>query len=326
MSGTIMLLGPQRPSPNLAEVLLTIPGDGRVVTVTAGWRHEEAETEALHRVAGPAAASLPIYQWFEDVMAAVPEIAEEWRQRQAKIVELKNLHRIRMHPALEALQKLLDRAVAGSEIARVQIQWQLDQLRDIDQEFLDHSGLLCRQHPTVLKPWEHPAVASYHQRAAELLAGARAVLIAGGHVAVLRNRLEFFGVEGLLRDNLHRGTSVVAWSAGAMALTERILLFYDDPPDGPGHPELLDRGFELVRGLVLFPHCRRRLRLDETRRVSLLATRLAPATCVGLESGAWLAQVGARWVSRGDPGSALRLKPDGAVTSLTGVMGAEESA
>ena len=31
---------------------------------------------------------------------------------------------------------------------------------------------------------------------------------------------------------------VIAWSAGAMALTDRIVLFHDRSPQGPGHPEV----------------------------------------------------------------------------------------
>ena len=318
MSGPIVLLGPQRPQPNLQHVLPRLGGVGPVLTVTAGWRHEEPEHEALHRAVGADAEALPLYQWFEEVMGEEPRIAEAWRQRQAKLVALKNLHRVRLHGALDALQMLLDRSDRLDAIARPQIEGQLSHLREIDQHFLDQSALICQEHPEVMRPWELPAVAARHAEAAEALGRARAVCIAGGHVAVLRNRLEFFGVHDLLARAHARGAAVVAWSAGAMALTERIVLFYDDPPDGPGHPELLDSGFELASDIVLFPHARRRLRLDDARRVSLLATRLGPALCVGLECGAWLERDAAGWFNRGEAQSALVLRADGAVVPLRG--------
>jgi hypothetical protein len=316
MVGSIILLGPQRPNQNLTEVLATVPGEGPVVAITAGWRHDEGEIEALQRAIGPTALHLPIYRWFDEILAEVPALAEGWRQRQAKIMELKALHRLRLHPAIEALRDVMGRLAAGSEIARPQFQWSLDHLRELDQQLLDHAAVIARQHPEVLRPWEHPAVAAVHQRVADSFAGARAILVAGGHVAVLRNRLEFFGVHNLLAQAVARGTTAIAWSAGAMCLTERIVLFYDDPPDGEGNPELLDRGFEMVGSLVLFPHCRERLDLLDARRVSLLATRFAPDACIGLENGAWLERNGDRWMNRGPAGSAVFLWPDGEVRPL----------
>jgi len=313
MRGSIALLGPQRPEQNLDRVLETIPGSGLIITITAGWRHDEPETEALHRVVGHDALHLPIYAWFDEVMAADPAVADAWRRRQAKIMELKTLHRLRLHPAIEALRLVMDRQTTDAALARPQIQWSLDHLRDLDRQFLDHSAVILRQHPEVVRPWEHPAVVAYHRRIAELLRGARAILVAGGHVAVLRNRLEFFGMKELLSHAVNRGTALVAWSAGAMCLTERIVLFYDDPPDGEGHPELLDAGLEMVPSVVLFPHCRERLRLGDSRRVSLLATRFAPHACIGLENGAWLRRVGEQWFNAGEPESAVWLLPDGQV-------------
>jgi peptidase E len=159
-------------------------------------------------------------------------------------------------------------------------------------------------------------VARLRERAVEALSQARAIVLTGGHVAVLLNRLQFFGVDRILQELVAGGKPTVAWSAGAMVLTDRIVLFYDDPPDGPSYPELLDRGFGLVSNVVVLPHARQRLRLDDRVRVSSLASRFAPATCLGLENGAWLTRVGDRWKNRGAPGSALELRPDGSVLDL----------
>ena len=51
-----------------------------------------------------------------------------------------------------------------------------------------------------------------------------------------------------------RRSPVIAWSAGAMALADRIVLFHDRSPHGPGHPEVYGSGLSVVRDVVLLPH------------------------------------------------------------------------
>ena len=76
---------------------------------------------------------------------------------------------------------------------------------------------------------------------------------------------------------------MIAWSAGAMALTDRIVLFHDRSPQGPGHPEVYGSGLSVLRDVVLLPHARARLLLDDTPRMAVFARRFAPARCVLLE-------------------------------------------
>jgi cyanophycinase-like exopeptidase len=113
-----------------------------------------------------------------------------------------------------------------------------------------------------------------------VLAEAAALVIAGGHVGVLAEVLHLFNVAAALN-----GAPVIAWSAGAMALTDRIVLFHDRAPQGPGHPEVYGSGLSLLRDVVLLPHARARLRLPDTPRMAVLARRFAPARCVPLEAG-----------------------------------------
>jgi hypothetical protein len=70
-----------------------------------------------------------------------------------------------------------------------------------------------------------------------------------------------------------------------MALTDRIVLFHDRAPQGPGHPEAYGSGLSLLRDLVLLPHARARLLLDDTSRMAVLARRFSPARCILLEQG-----------------------------------------
>ncbi len=310
----VVLLGPQRPRPNAPAAIREVaPGEGSIVVLRAGWRHDESDDEPVRRILGPDAAVLPLYTWFDVVDREVPDFRKAYRERQDALIQIKRLHRRRLHPALEAVHSL--RAQEDNVHARDAWLHAVDDLRRIDAQLLDANDAVHRQ--TATDPWEnHPTVAHLRERAAGILRCAKAIAIAGGHVAVLRNRLAFFGIDRVLRERLAAGVPVIAWSSGAMILTERIVLFYDDPPDGPAWPELLDRGFGLVKDVVVLPHARQRLDLADVTRVGLLATRLAPTPCLGLDNGAWLEHTEEGWRNRGEPGTAIRLTEAGRVDLL----------
>lgn len=310
--GPLFVLGPQRPVPNIADALAHVPGSGPIVTITAGWRHDEGELDALHGAIGEGAVSLPLYAWYDELVRTEPALVAAYKTRQSEIKALKRLHRMRLHPSLEAVRRLLDEAEHQRELVRPQLIWALKDLRDIDDQLIRQCRSIREQHASVRRPWTHPGVAPRHAEAVRMIREARAVVIAGGHVAVLRNRLRFFG----LHDAIRSARAVIAWSAGAMVLTERVVLFYDDPPEGANHAEVLDDGFGLIKEVVLLPHARRRLRLHDASRVSLLATRFTPAACIAMENGAWLGREGGKWVNRGTPETAMILGTNGAVVPL----------
>ena len=62
------------------------------------------------------------------------------------------------------------------------------------------------------------------------------------------------------------------------------------------------------------PDARRRLHLDDSLRVGVLARRFAPAVCLGLEDGAHLSPIGGSGVTI-RPG-VLHLAADGSVDEL----------
>jgi len=74
---------------------------------------------------------------------------------------------------------------------------------------------------------------------------------------------------------------------------------------------------------LLFPHARRRLALDDRRRVALLARRFAPAALHRHGDGAWIAldelgRADLPWAASPDSGGSgmSRLMPDGEVVAL----------
>ena len=124
--------------------------------------------------------------------------------------------------------------------------------------------------------------------------------------------MAFYGFDARLR-----GRTVVAWSAGAMTLTERVVLFHDHTAYGIGLSEVLDRGLGLLPDVVFLPHARQRLDVADARNVAILARRFAPAACVGLQNGATLS--GPRLTSTGAPESAFLLAQDGSLAPLVAV-------
>jgi hypothetical protein len=151
----------------------------------------------------------------------------------------------------------------------------------------------------------------------QMIQRASAIAIAGGHVAVLLNRLRLFDIA-----RLSKGKPVIAWAAGAMAVSERIILFYDDPPHGPGNAEVLDEGLGLAGNIVPLPHAGSRLKLEDALRVSLFARRFAPAEAITLDPGSRVDWRDGRAVAVPDdtfagPRHAFRLQDDGDLAPVT---------
>jgi hypothetical protein len=149
------------------------------------------------------------------------------------------------------------------------------------------------------RPSERDAIREQADAVREAIAPCQTVCIAGGHVAVLKNRMDLLGVSDLLRDR-----TVIAWSAGAMVVTERVVLFHDDAPQGELLREVLDDGFGVAKGIVVSPEPERRLALENRPRILHLVRRFAPADCVALPESSYLVLRGGEIV---DANGTLRL-------------------
>ena len=106
----------------------------------------------------------------------------------------------------------------------------------------------------------------------------------------------------------YAGKPVFAWSGGAMAVCDRVVLFHDDPPQGPGASEVLDHGLGLVPDLVSLPQPEERLQLESTDRVRILAQRFAPALCLALPSRSSVVFQKGRFLR---PDGVIELREDG---------------
>lgn len=314
MPAPVIVLGPQRPTPNLRTHLDRCGVEGSVALVTAGWRHEEDEIGPLVAHVERPVRHLRLYAEMDALMRGLPDLSAAYRARQEQILLYKDVYRISLRAALTAVRDLRRHAARAPSLYEPDLRDAFDALQRIDARLLHRLDTLHAAHADLGEPWlHHPEVAAVRERLLALLEGVGAMLIAGGHVAVLRNRLRFFGLDRELIALPERGIPLVAWSAGAMVLTRQVVLFYDDPPHGHGEAEVLGRGFNLVPGVVLLPHARLRMDLADAERLAIFAGRFAPEPCVGLESGVALERdaVSGAWTDHSDPGAVFHLGRDG---------------
>ncbi len=321
MSGRVFTLGPQHPRPNLPALLDRLEVQAPVAVISAGWRHDEAQLDALARAVDRRLVHLPLYRWFDELEQEGAPIIDAWHRRQADIRAFKRAVAIELRAATEVQQRLEAEAREHTALFDEEIAYARDAVRVLDRRTLHRLDEIRARFPETLAPWEQAPVARYRAGIEKRLAACRCLCIAGGHAAILLNRMAFFGVDRLLKPWVEAGGTLVAWSAGAMVLTERVVLFYDDPPEGVGDPELLDHGLGLAPGTVLLPQARNRMRLDDPRRTGLMARRFAPARCLTLENGAALEWVDGQPVACGGAETVQELHPDGSVLSLQPAAG-----
>lgn len=279
----IILLGPQRQKPTVEAALGALGVEGQVCSVTAGWQEREGEIEELEDHVCCPVTDLMLYHRAEAVFEQDPEFFKAHRARQDRLRELQRLYRLRLSHALEAARQLQAAESEEAGLLGEARRAALASVRSLDRYHLRQLRRIHAEFRSVWQPSERPAIAAQRAQLAEQLSASGALLIAGGHVGILISRLRLFDLDALFKD-----LPIVAWSAGAMALSEKIVLFHDHPPQGQSDPEILDLGLGRVRNLVPLPHARRRLDLDDGFRIALFAARFAPDLCATLEAGSLL--------------------------------------
>lgn len=282
----IIILGPQADHPNLMDATRQIVTNGAFCSITAGWQQREGEVQELQHHLDREVEDLHLYQRLDHALGLDPELADAHRTRQAGLRQRQRWYRRRLHHAMEAYLDLA--AETGSSAALLAEQRSaLNAIRALDRHHVRQIDAVHAVFNARWRPAHRPAMAEQRDAIVRRLDAAAAVLVAGGHVAALLSRLRLFGLESELREK-----RLIAWSAGAMALSERVVLFHDSPPQGPGHAEILDSGLGLLPRLLPLPHARERLRLHDPRRVALMARRFNPLQPVTLDAGSLIRVTG----------------------------------
>jgi hypothetical protein len=306
----IVLLGPQRLRPTLAGALDELGIDGPIATVTCGWQEaEDEEAEELGAGLDRPIIKLLLHQRSDDIFQRDPEFFEAYRGRQNELHQLQELYRLRLKHTLEAARELMRRVKGSDHILEPEREAALEAVRTLDSHHLERLREVHEKFKANWNPDDREVIAEHRAELAAELETASALVVAGGHVAVLLYRLRLLDMTKLIEN-----TPVVAWSAGAMALAERVVLFHDSPPQGQGNPELLEAGLGLAKGVLPFPHARRRLRVEDPVRVASLARRFAPNACVAMDEGAQLHYRNSQWSARE---GTLRLSSSGKLVEFT---------
>ena len=280
MSGVseIVLLGPQRLKPTLSDALKQSKVTGSIAVVTAGWEEREGEDRELAEHVGLEIRNLSIYQRVEDIFERDCELFDAMRSRHDTMRKIQTYYRLQLANALESARELLGRTDGESEFLNPAREDAIRAVRQLDEAHLARISDVHAEFNSKWNPGGRELVAHHRNAIASEMAECQALCIAGGHVAILLNRMRLMDVIGLAPD-----VPIFAWSAGAMVLGERVVLFHDSPPQGAGDAEVLERGFGLCEDVVALPHASRRLRLEDKTRVELFARRFGPAACIALD-------------------------------------------
>lgn len=278
----IALLGPQQATPDVGTVLGDLNIKGPVALVRAGYQEFETDDAALVAAMGVPSVNLTLHARGNDVFKHATGFAEAYQARQQRLRYMQGFYRTRLDGTEEAAKKISLRYV-DPELLEQEEKVSVDQFRHMDNDHIERCQAVRVAFEKQWRVSEVELIAKHRAEVRDLMATTEALVITGGHVASLLNRLELFDV---LANTT--GKPIIAWSAGAMVLTDRIVLFHDYPPYGSDIAQVLDSGFGLVPGFVVLPDARRRINLDAKSGIQRFARRMAPSTCVAMDHGSRL--------------------------------------
>ncbi|MGO4341964.1 hypothetical protein [Pedococcus sp. 2YAF34] len=307
-----ILLGPQRFMTTAGTALRSLGVDGPVATINAGWEEREDVVDELDTVLEGRADHLRLYHRTFDVLAKDDVFAAAALAFRDRHDALLSLYRLRLNHSMEGVYDVVRRTRDSSGEGRVRgegagsgegsafgaVDDAVEGVRHVDAWYAAQLKSLYAELDAAA-PLDSSGVIAWHRgEISAALAGCAALVLTGGHVGTLLRALRLFAIR--IPDEL----PVIAWSAGAMALTERVVLFHDFGPEGAAEAEVYDKGLGRVRGVVALPHARRRLRLDDRDRCAVMARRFTDQHCVLL-----------------DDGTALELTPEGGLPRGARILG-----
>jgi hypothetical protein len=327
----------------------------KVLLITAAWQGEEfAEAhlkEVIHgmgvRARIPGAAddnvqNLSVYYEFRRFSELEPEAAALYHQKQQDVLRVMELYRRANRMGLQLLKQqlasvqgwypewsfaqLLDHSRldsparermlrlgaeelrAGLERIREQDEWVLRRLDRLDADFRERADL--RNNAT----WRRQRRLLAHR-----VRSAATIILYGGHLAVLLNRLHFYDLGPILRQALAAGATVAARAAGAMVLGDRVVVYHDAYQDRHHTFEVLGRGLRLLSGMLVLPQHAERIRKGSADHLAFISRRFPLGTCIGLDEGALLTVDGSdttQAINHGPVGSAIRFGINGRERAL----------
>ncbi|MGB7447920.1 MAG: hypothetical protein WA892_02215 [Ornithinimicrobium sp.] len=275
----VTLLGPQR-TPRLGQVVAALGlSEARFGTINAGWQEREPDDELLSETLNHNTVNLRLWHRMQQVWESDPELAQADLERRRLIEEMQELYLLGLDHAIRALIELLQHSPREERVRQSAITDAETIIRDLDRRHLQRIEDAYAEFWQRWRPHERDSIARARQAVARELADTQAVVLTGGHVGVLLGALHLFNIAPAL------DVPIIAWGAGAMVLTERVVLFHDRAAHGPAIAEVYGTGLGLVRGTVALPSPRERLDLGDRDRMAVLARRFAPSQGLLLGTG-----------------------------------------
>jgi hypothetical protein len=274
----VTLLGPQRRVAGARTAVAELIPQGPVATINAGWRERESDTAELDAVLGGRMLNLELYRRGQELAEADPGYAAAERRLTGQLEDLRGAYQLRLRHEIAAVRAVSQR-VSNEPVRVAALADAVSCVRSLDAWHVERSAELRRAFYAEVALGERASVVEHRQTINRMIADSAGLVIAGGHVGLLLHLLHVFGLARMLRP------PVIAWSAGAMVLSSRVVLFGDHAPYGHPDPEVYAEGLGAYTQAIPFPHARRRLRLTDPEHIGLLAARLAPCPAVRLDDG-----------------------------------------
>jgi hypothetical protein len=275
---TTILLGPQRFTTTVGATVRALDLDGPIAMINSGWEERESDDAELAGHLDGRGVNLQLHHRMIDVLEKDEHFAAAALQFRDRQDELRAFYGIRLQSAIDAVQAVGHRSSLHS-IGPVALEAAIEAVRDVDAWYAAELDDLYRE-LRASAPLDESGTIGWHRGEINaVLDSCAGVVIAGGNVRTLLRTLRVLDVA--IRPEI----PVVAWSAGAMALTEEVVLFHDHAPRGVTAAEVFDRGLGRLRGVIALPHAKRRLRLEDHDRMALMARRFPDHRLTLLDDG-----------------------------------------
>ncbi len=285
----LVLLGPQPKYASLKTALDRKKLGGPVALITAGWETDEQEDQALRKAIGLPVVNLSLFARTEQLFKDDPELIQMLRDRQDELRHLRSAYNDRLNHLLKAARQIIRRKEDLIDL-NAERESAIEMVRQLDRQYFVRTSQIVDRYEEMLQTGNRPLVEAHRREIEEILGRCQAILISGGHVAIILNRLKIFGILEM-RPEL----PIVTWSGGTMALADQIILFHDSPPQGAGNPEVLRAGMGLFQEILPLPDGRTRLNLNDSARVELFSRRFDHFECVIFDSDTILERNAGKW-------------------------------
>lgn len=289
----LILLGPRPEQASFETALSQLNVSRPVALITAGWETDEQEDSELKQAVGVECINLNLFGRTEQLFADDPELIQTLQARQDELRHLRNAYKDRLNHQLKAARQIIRRKEHLIDLDDER-ESAIDMVRRLDRQYFVRTSQIIDRYEASLQTANRPLVVAHRREISDVLNRVNAILISGGHVAIILNRLKIFGIL-----ESQSALPIIAWSGGTMALADQIVFFHDSPPQGAGNPEVLRAGMGLFHDILPLPDAKTRLHLNDQARVELFARRFDRFECVILDEQTILERKNGNWSSIG---------------------------